>query len=65
MLRRHSVLFPQGLLVPGGHIALTEVCWTKPDPPSACVAFWEQEYPAIRDVPARLAVIRDCGYDVT
>ena len=22
------------LLVPGGYIALTEVCWTKPDPPA-------------------------------
>ena len=39
------------LLAPGGHIALTEVCWTKPDPPPECMAFWTQEYPAIRDVP--------------
>ena len=45
------------LLTPGGHVALTEVCWTKPDPPPDCLAFWTQEYPAIRDVPSRLRVI--------
>lgn len=51
------------LLVPGGHVAVTEVCWTKPDAPRDCVAFWEQEYPAIRDVSTRLAVIAECGYE--
>jgi SAM-dependent methyltransferase len=51
------------LLAPGGHMAVTEACWTKPDPPPECVAFWEQEYPAIRDVPSRLASIEQCGYD--
>lgn len=45
------------LLAPGGHIALTEVCWRKSDPPAQCAAFWAQEYPAIRDVPARLGAI--------
>ena len=33
------------LLVPGGHMAVTEVCWTKPDPPPDCAAFWASEYP--------------------
>lgn len=51
------------LLSPGGHMAVTEVCWTRPDPPPECVAFWEQEYPAIRDVPTRLATIAECGYE--
>jgi SAM-dependent methyltransferase len=50
-------------LVPGGHIAVTEACWTRPDPPPACAAFWAQEYPAIRDAPALLAAVGDCGYD--
>jgi SAM-dependent methyltransferase len=52
------------LLTAGGHVAVTEICWTKPDPPAACAAFWEREYPAIRHVPALLAIIDDCGYDV-
>jgi SAM-dependent methyltransferase len=51
------------LLAPGGHMAVTEVCWMRPDPPPACATFWAQEYPAIRDVAARLAVIGDCGYE--
>ena len=51
------------LLAPGGHIALTEVCWRKPDPPPECAAFWAQEYPAINDVAARLRVITECGYE--
>jgi ubiquinone/menaquinone biosynthesis C-methylase UbiE len=51
------------LLAPGGHMALTEVCWTKPDPPPDCAAFWAQEYPAIRHASTLLAVIGECGYE--
>lgn len=50
------------LLVPGGHIALTEACWTKPKAPPDCAAFWAEQYPAIRDVPALLRAIDGCGY---
>jgi SAM-dependent methyltransferase len=52
----------RGLLAPGGHLAVTEVCWTRPDPPRECALFWEQEYPAIRDVASRLAEVDTCGY---
>jgi SAM-dependent methyltransferase len=51
------------LLVAGGHLAVTEVCWTKPDPPRDCAAFWAREYPAINDVSALLSVVGDCGYE--
>lgn len=51
------------LLVPGGHVAVTEVCWTRPDPPPECAAFWAREYPAIRHVSTLLDVITECGYD--
>lgn len=51
------------LLAPGGYLAVTEACWTRPNVPAECAAFWEREYPAIRDVPARLAVIEACGYE--
>ncbi|HYN03904.1 MAG TPA: methyltransferase domain-containing protein [Vicinamibacteria bacterium] len=51
------------LLAPGGHVAVTEVCWMRPDPPPECAAFWAQEYPAIRDVADRLATIEACGYE--
>jgi SAM-dependent methyltransferase len=52
------------LLAPDGHIVLTEVCWRSPDPPQECASFWAQEYPAIRDVPARLGAIEECGYQL-
>jgi SAM-dependent methyltransferase len=51
------------LLAPGGHIAVTEACWMKPDPPPDCAAFWAQEYPAIRDSSALLTIIAECGYE--
>ena len=51
------------LLRPGGHVAFTQVCWHKPNPPAACVAFWEREYPAIRDTATLLEAIDACGYE--
>lgn len=53
----------RGLLAPGGHLAVTEACWTKPDPPPECVAFWAEEYPAMRDVPTLNAGAVASGYD--
>ena len=50
------------MLKRGGHIMISEVCWTKPDPPPECVAFWKQEYPAISSVSSLLATIATCGY---
>jgi SAM-dependent methyltransferase len=52
------------LLAPGGHLALTEVCWKKPDPPAECAAFWTAEYPAIRDAATLVAAGIQAGYDV-
>ena len=46
-----------------GHVAFTEVCWRKPEPPAPCVAFWNREYPAIRDTAALLEAIGTCGYE--
>lgn len=54
----------RSLLAPGGHLALTEVCWSKPDRPSECEEFWAREYPAIRDTATRLTTISECGYDI-
>lgn len=52
------------LLTSGGYLAVTEVCWTKPNPPAECIAFWKQEYPDIRYVPSLIQVIDDCGYEL-
>ncbi len=51
------------LLRPDGHIALTEACWRRPDPPAECAAFWRREYPAIRGTSALLEVVGACGYE--
>jgi SAM-dependent methyltransferase len=51
------------LLVPGGHMAVSEVCWTRSDPPRECAEFWAAEYPSIRTVPMLLEAIDACGYD--
>ena len=51
------------LLRPDGHVALTEVCWRKREPPTECAAFWNREYPAMRDTSALLEAIEACGYE--
>ena len=51
------------LLGRNGYVALTEVCWRKPAPPAACAAFWNREYPAIRDTSALREAIEACGYE--
>ena len=50
------------LLVPGGHVALTEASWRKPNPPAECKAFWDREYPAIRATSALPEAADRCGY---
>lgn len=50
-------------LAPGGHLVVSEACWTRPDPPAECAAFWNEEYPAIRGIEELLAAIEVCGYD--
>ena len=51
------------LLGPGGHVAFTDACWRKPDPPAECAAFWNREYPAIRGTSALLNAVEACGYE--
>jgi len=46
---------------PGGHVAVSEAVWLKPDPPAPVVEFWKQ-YPEIDTVENKLAVIGRLGY---
>ena len=50
------------LLRRNGHVAFTEVCWRKPEPPAECAAYWNREYPAVY-AAALLAVTESCGYE--
>ena len=51
------------LLRRNGHVAFTEVCWRKPEPPAECAAYWNREYPAVRDTAALQGAIKACGYE--
>lgn len=52
------------LLVPGGRLAFTEMCWFAPDPPAECVRFFSEEYPALAPVAEVAAVAEGCGYSI-
>ena len=51
------------LLASGGHVAVTEACWRRRDAPEACRAFWNAEYPDMRDAATLLDAIAGCGYE--
>ena len=52
------------LLRPGGHVAVSELCWFVSDPPAECREWLETEYPAVRDVEANREAIRRTGYEL-
>lgn len=52
------------LVEKGGCVAATELCWLRDDAPSECRDFFGEEYPAMADTEANLAVIRDVGYSL-
>jgi len=52
------------LLVSGGLLAVSELSWLRPDPPTECRQFWANEYPAMVDIDTNLAAIKSSGYDV-
>ena len=52
------------MLDPGGFLAVTELCWFRPDAPPECLQFFEEVYPAIAGVDKNLEMIRACGYEM-
>lgn len=52
------------LLVPGGFLAVSELCWLELDPPDECRAFFDAEYPAMVDVETNLGYLRDQGFEI-
>lgn len=53
----------QPFVRPGGYVAVSEVVWLKPNPPSEAVEFWT-EYPEIDTIDAKLGVIERVGYEL-
>jgi SAM-dependent methyltransferase len=61
---REGLAACHALLAPGGSLAVTELCWLRPDPPLECRQFFSSEYPAIADIDTNLAAIKTSGYEV-
>jgi hypothetical protein len=47
-----------------GCAAVTDVCWLTDSRPSACVEFWQNEYPGLATIPENLRRAHDAGYRV-
>lgn len=52
-------------LKPEGYIAVSELVWLRPDPPNEIVEFFENQYPAIREIEDVLKSIKRSGYEIT
>jgi ubiquinone/menaquinone biosynthesis C-methylase UbiE len=50
------------LLKPNGYIAVSELSWFKPNPPSEVWNFWKAEYPKIKSIEENLEIIEKTGY---
>ena len=50
------------LLVPGGHMVVSELCWLRDDPPTEVKAFFEAEGADVTDMDARRKDIAENGY---
>ena len=50
------------LLVPGGHMVVSELCWLRDDPPTEVKAFFEAEGADVTDMDARRKDIVENGY---
>ena len=50
------------LLEPNGHLVVSDLVWRTAHPATLARAFWQDEYPDIRDTPTRLAQITALGY---
>jgi hypothetical protein len=61
---REGLTTCHSLLTPGGGLAVSELCWLRPDPPTDCRRFFSEVCPAMTDVEAALAAIRACGYEL-
>lgn len=61
---REGLLMCRSLLASGGWLAVTELCWHRPDPPEECRKFFASQYPPIADIDTNLSVMRNCGYGV-
>jgi cyclopropane fatty-acyl-phospholipid synthase-like methyltransferase len=60
---REGLATCHSLQTPGGGLAVSELCWLRPDPPAECRQFFSETFPAMTDVNGALSTIRACGYE--
>jgi len=51
-------------LVKQGYLAVTELTWIRPDPPSEAKRYFDEEYPVMKNIESNLEVVRRAGYNV-
>lgn len=51
-------------LAPEGFLALTELCWLRPDVPPECRSYLQSLYPPVMDIDGNLSAITARGYRV-
>jgi len=51
-------------LVDQGQLAVSELCWFRPNPPEACQDYFANEYPAMVDRDTNMQTIKQCGYEL-
>jgi SAM-dependent methyltransferase len=54
----------RGFLLPGGHLAFTELVWFQEGPPPEAVRYWAQGYPEMRLREAVGELIQGSGYEL-
>ncbi len=52
------------LLADHGQLAVSELCWLRPDPPKACRDYFANEYPAMVASDTNVETINQCGYEL-
>ncbi len=51
------------LLKPRGYIAVTELSWTKPNPPQEILDYWCEQYPGVASVEQNVRRLDAAGYE--
>ena len=51
-------------LKPGGYIAISELVWLDPDPPTELFQFYQNEYPPMKNIESNLSIVRSSGYEL-
>ncbi len=62
---RNALRICHGLLRPGGYLSFTDAIWRKENPPPEVKAGFDFDYPAMGSLGDDLAVIQDCGFELT